>query len=336
MSTEALTLTPAEAAYMRSGGNDAAALEAEWGSSQGDKGSDAPPVTVTADAGEPGDDIAASDAAETVDVVVGEDGKPRDAKSGKFVPHQALHAERERRKAAEATARSLEEKFARADERLALLNEIIAESNRGGEPAPKKPADDQPIDPASDIFGAFQQAMRKIESLEKKLTDGERRTEVQNATRTLAKTYENDAATFMREQPAFGEAYSFLMNGMHRELEVMGIADEGERNAIIAQREQDMVSGIIAKKGSPAKTLYNLAVARGFKATAAEKQNVDEAAKRIESLQNGQKASFSLTGAGGASGEGLTAHALASMPIDEFGDVIRKLSPAEYRRLLGG
>jgi hypothetical protein len=63
----------------------------------------------------------------------------------------------------------MREKLARADERLQVLNQVLTDADQ----QQQQPADEdeKPIDPTADIFGAFNQAMKKIAKLEGQLND---------------------------------------------------------------------------------------------------------------------------------------------------------------------
>src|SRR5690606_20175936 len=113
-------LTDAERAYFSSGGADVAALEKEYGGNGGNSdangGAEAPAAPAAPAA-------AAAVSADTEDddgaITIGADGKARDTVSGKYVPHSAMHKERERRKAAESELGTVRERLARGEERLA-------------------------------------------------------------------------------------------------------------------------------------------------------------------------------------------------------------------------
>jgi hypothetical protein len=119
----------------------------------------------------------------------------------------------------------------------------------------------------------------------------------------------------------------------------MGMTDVAERNRFIANEERGLVAQAFRSRRSPAQMLYNLAVARGFTAPApssATQQQADPAQK-VEQIARGQRvAGASLSGAGGSSGEGLTADALANMSEEEFAAMAAKLGNARMRQLLGG
>ena len=332
--TSSEAFTPAEAAYFKSGGADTSGLDldsSEKGSTAGDNDNVGNSVTETK---EPASDEAEGDGEDDGEevVVVGKDGKPR--VNGRFVPHAAMHKERERRKATEAELQATRERFSRADERLAVLNDILGQAEAPAKPSTAQ-ADETPIDPQTDPLGALNQALKKISSLERTLTEGSKRQGEVESERALKSAYQNDAIRYVQEKPEFKDAYKFVIEGRHRELAAMGMSDANQRNAFIANEERGLVAQALQSQLSPSQMLHNLAIARGFKPAAAPPQQ--DAAQKIEQIAKGQRvAGVSLSGNGGSSGEGLTASGLADMSEEEFSSWRAKASKADVKRLLGG
>jgi hypothetical protein len=331
--------SPAEAAYFSSKGSDTSGLEAESGPAEtpqapaSNEGNGAPPASHSPTGGPPEGPLDGVDDGEEV-VIVGADGKPR-ATNGRFVPHQALHKERERRKSVETELMTMREQRARADERLAVLNDLMSKSDA---PPSQGGGAEQPIDPEQDPIGALKQSYAKIAALEARLTESTKTVEERESARAMQSAYVNDAQRFLSEKPEFRESYQYLISGRHRELEAMGMEDVGERNRFIANEERQIVASAFQSRKSPAQMLYALAVARGFSHTppAPEPAKPNHAAK-IEAIANGQrKAGVSLSAAGGSAGEGLTAAALADMSEEEFSAVAAKLGKSKLRQLMGG
>jgi hypothetical protein len=332
--------SPAEAAYFSSKGSDTSGLEAESGPAEtpqapaSNEGNGAPPASHSPTGGPPEGPMDGMEDGEEV-VIVGADGKPR-ATNGRFVPHQALHKERERRKGVETELQTTREKMTRADERLAILNEMMSRAD--APPTKGATVAEQPIDPEQDPIGALKQSYAKIAALEAKLTESTKTVEERESARAMQSAYVNDAQRFLSEKPEFRESYQYLISGRHRELEAMGMEDVGERNRFIANEERQIVASAFQSRKSPAQMLYALAVARGFSHTppAPEPAKPNHAAK-IEAIANGQrKAGVSLSAAGGSAGEGLTAAALADMSEEEFSAVAAKLGKSKLRQLMGG
>jgi hypothetical protein len=324
--------SPAERAYFESAGKDTSALDAEIASG-GSQTAESPTHSApTGQSQTPAGDTSTGQETHTDDdggeevVIVGKDGKPR-GQNGRFVPHQALHAERERRKLVETELMSYRERTARADERLAVLNEILGQADAPQGQQQGRAAPQEPINPEVDPIGALNQALQKVKALETQLNQSTTQQSERESARAMMSAYQNDAVRFVNEKPEFKDAYSHLIQGRHRELEAMGMASSEERQ-LVAQAFQS--------RRSPSQMLYNLAVARGFAAKPATPQQPDHT-QRIEQIAKGQRqAGISLSAAGGASGEGLTTSALADMSEEEFATVASKLGKSKLRQLMGG
>lgn len=324
------SFTPAEAAYFKSGGTDTAALEAEnAGSSSEIPNSSREGFSNAVE--KPADgDIENPDEL----VTLGPDGKPRDGK-GRFVPHQAFHEVREKYKATRDELHSTKEKFARADERLAILNEVLG---KAGEPAPASAAADVMPDPQVDPIGALQFATRKIQALESQLNETKQQAEDRENSRAMKDAYIRDAQAYLKQAPEFGEAYEYLVQSQHEELMATGMHDQARRMRMVAQQERAIVQQALDARISPAQMIHRMAIARGFKpASVPAKDAANDPMKRIGELAQAQKtAGASLTNAGGTSGEGLTLAALADMDEEQFAAVSAKLGKAKMRELMGG
>lgn len=359
-------LTDAERAYFSSGGTDTAALEKEYGSSTATP--DAKPAAAVDGGGGGASDAPAlapgadGDADEDGAITIGADGKARDTLSGKYVPHHALHKERERRKATDAELMTLREKYARGEERLSVLMDLVQGADGGAKPAPgaaapgaAKPGDEsdpfaeEAIDPEVDVFGALKQSQRQTAALLKRITDGDQATKAKEASASVGTAYRSDAIAFARTQADFGDAYNHLIANMHQELEALGVADEAARNRAIAEREKEFVTQILAAKGSPAAALYKMAKVRGYTPKTAEpaptptpapapKPAADPGAvAKLEAINKAKETVVSLGGSGGsAGGDTLTIEALANMSEAEFANTAKRIGKAGMARIMGG
>lgn len=329
-------MTPAEQAYFQSGGANTEALEKEWAeTSQGE--------TVASENAGPAPDSPQQEAPASGDpdedgeidgeITIDGNGKNRDAK-GRFIPHQAHHALREKYKATRTELEAAKTQMARFDERMAVLNEFLGNGTERPTQQQKSTPDEKP-DPEKDIFAYVRWQEKELESLKSQLNEKTSRYDAHHEEQQFRSTYIADATKFLGEKPDFRDAYVHLVTGRDRELAALGMTDDAARKAHIAKEEKALVQQALTKGMSPSKVLYDFAIARGYSAAAAQ-QAANPAAK-IENIQRGQKtAGVSLSGAGGTSGEGLTAEALSNMNEDEFAAVMSKLSAAQRRQLLGG
>lgn len=337
------SFSAAETAYFSSRGEDTSGLD----SASPQDGAGSPPASGQADAPTngkapaSGQETASADTSDGLEdgetvVILGKDGKPR-SENGQFVSHKTFHAIREKYKTTRDENATLRQNYARADERLAVLNEIIGKADA---PAPEQGRAPEAIDPEKDPIGALHAAMKQIADLNSKLAERDKQTSERDTVRAMQSAYQNDAVAYMKEQPAFRDAYGYLIAQRHAELEAIGYADKGARDRAIAQEERQIVARAMEDKKSPSQMLHKLAIARGFQAKpaapAADPNRLDPMAK-IDALAKAQAtAGASLSGAGGSSGEGLTRESLANMSEADYAALKTKVSAAKWRELHGG
>jgi hypothetical protein len=322
------SLSPAEQAYFSSKGSDAAGLASEAPEPTSapitqDDAAPAPQADTDLDVGE---------------VYLDESGKARSVVTGKFVPHGAFHQERERRKATEAELMSARERMARADERLAVLNDILSASES---PAQEKKAEEAPPpDPETDIFGYVKWQAQKIQELEESRKQETTQREQARLASEVQNYYRNDAMNFMKEVPDFADAYNHVAQSFATELRARGLNDQQIQQQLMSEEAQ-IAYQCKVRGTSPSRVIYEMAKARGYQGKGAapitQQAAPSEAAqKKIATMQQAQKASVSLSGAGSSGGEGLTIEALANMSDDEFASVSARLGKHKMRQLLGG
>lgn len=302
-------------------------------------------------AGEPPETT--EDEEDAFEIRVGKDGKQRIVgKDGKFVSHRALHSEREKRKGVQKELEAERLKFAKAEERMAILNEFI---NGGGQPqvqqpqAAKSPMDEEPIDPAKDFIGSVEQMRRQQAWLADQHKTTQQATQQRDAFTQVTNAYHQDAAALMQAEPAFKDAYLHLVNMRHKELEFAGIADKRQRDVTIAQEEAALVVQALQQGKRPAVMVYELAKLRGFVPAAAPAPAANGGAapsapaangktpaqQQVERLKAGQQVSQTLSGAGTSSHEGLTAASLAAMTDEEFSRTVDGMSKSQLARFMG-
>lgn len=280
-------------------------------------------------------------------IIVGKDGKPR-AKGGQFVPKSALLRVKEQRKAERDELASYKEKFARGDERLKTLMDVLNASPdpAGGKgPEEKNPLDEPDIDVEKDPLGAVAQANKRTAFLRKALdAQGKQSKEQQQAQesagreRQIMDAYRTDANRFFKAEPAFKEAWEHLLTMRHAHLEIAGVSDKAARDRIIADEERNLAIESIKGNRSPAETLWKMALAAGFKKSgaAAEEPLISPAAKKLQDAAEGQARGKSLSGAGGGGpSEGLSFESIANMPEDQFLAFAETAKGAQKLRELG-
>ncbi|WP_020094979.1 hypothetical protein [Methylobacterium sp. 285MFTsu5.1] len=332
------------------GGEDAFTPEEQAAFEAYERGEEAPASDgLTPPAAEPAPAAAEPPAAEpeTGEPEAAPEAQPRDEK-GKFVPHGALHEERERRKAVEKERDELRERFARGDERLRILSEAMQRPATPAQPA----AAPEPVkvpDPAEDIFGYAKHLEQQIEALrtgQTQITESQKKAEesrrANDERNEVIGFYQQDLRTAIQADASVADAYEHLFAGRVAELTLFGMA---QKDAIEAVREEEFNLAQTARQRgqSPAAMIAALAKSRGFApkapepapapAAAAPAETAVERAARAAAGQAGP--GRSLSAAGGQPAGEITLETLSSMSEADF-EKLMASNPARIRALMGG
>lgn len=275
----------------------------------------------------------------------------------------------EKAEAAAKERQELLERTARADERLKIISEAMATP-----PAEERAQEneDPPPDPAQDIFAYAQWQGRQIQKLNDRLNGIETGAQSQTEDNEVATTYQRDAGAFAAKEPAFAEAYVYLIQQRDQELLLAGVTDPKQRERQIVSEEKGLVKGAIKQGKSPAELIFNMAKGRGYVKKAAppppppadgkDPKALDAATNgsappaaapaggsspppaapapsvtaEIEAIKRGQEAAASLSNVGGgAPVRELTSKVLADMSEEEFNDLVERLPREKLMELMG-
>jgi hypothetical protein len=335
-----------------------------------------------------GADPAAAAAADAAAVAAGKPPKRR-------VSFNKFKSADDRAKALETELAQARVNAAKFEERMTIINEALAGKFSpaaggaapagdvaGAAAAPKTLAELGPRpDPEQDLFGWAKWADQRNEILEaevKELRAGSQQTSENLAERDLAATYVDDANQFATTEPNFLPAYQFLMDTRIAELAIARFGQVDPKQ--LTQQEFDAIEKVIAaeertlvqtalqrrgpdgRRGSPARLIFDMAKARGFKpaaaaaapaagrvapavaggaapaaaaAAAAGSQQQPSVKDEIDRIKAGSDAALSLSSGGGAPASALTAQKLVSMSDAEFGHMMETLDPEKLQELMG-
>lgn len=262
-------------------------------------------------------------------------------------------------------------RMARLDERLRILREAAEASDEANQQETEQ--DDEP-NPDEDPIGWIKWSQRQRARDREELQQTRDRVQHRESMEGMQSAYAADARSFAATQPAFVEAYRWLIAVRDRQLTAAGIRDPQERANMINQDERDLVIRAFRDRQNdpdapgPAQRLYDYAVASGFQPQQRRQQNgqgqndrgrqqqsgvfpdnrgrssddrgrANNVGDMIDNIERGRAASRSLSGTGGAAPRaGINVDELINMTDEEYHDWQRSLTPAqlrEYRRSLG-
>lgn len=248
----------------------------------------------------------------------GADDAPKEKERPKFVPHQALHEERERRKTLEKDLQASREREARFDERFKMLQEM----NRQPEPEQKSVLDD-PV-------GALERLTQEREQERRQAAE---RKAGEDAWNDFTTAYAGKVAEFKQSQPDFDDAYAFLSNHRFQELIEAGY-HPAQAKAQATQDEANIVWQAMQSGTNPGEILLKLAKHRGWAKKAPASSRSSE--EQIDKIADAKARNGSFTGSGGHSAtDEMTGERLARMSNADF-DAWTTKNPAKFKRLAGG
>ena len=258
---------------------------------------------------------------------------------GRFVPHQALHAEREEHKKTRSELQTLREQQAILNDRW---NTLLA--------ATKQPEQqpEAPPNPEEDIFAYAKWQGDQIKALTEKV---EGRDKAETEARTAAEQerevwshWSQSAQSYAAENADFGEAVKFLSNARTAQLKALGVVDPNFNNdqGVLNQINAELRSIVVAAKAqgqNPAKVVHDLAKVYGFAGAApSPAPAASELAGKIAQIDAAQTASRTLAAAPGRdAGDPMSPEAIAAMSTSEFDAWMKSPENAKlFQKMMGG
>lgn len=187
----------------------------------------------------------------------GEDQEDEESKEdSRSVPLQALRQERTKRQKESAARKELEHKVAGLTR---TLEEVVRREQDRLKPA--VPSEDE--DPVGYLNHKNQELQTKVQELGKKVETQEQLTEEQKHIQGLVNAYNNDAQEFVKTEPQFDAALSYLKQNRLEELTSIGYTKE-EANQILIQDELSIVDRAFKNEQNAAEIIFKMAKTRGF------------------------------------------------------------------------
>lgn len=243
--------------------------------------------------------------------------QPRDEK-GKFVPHQALHAEREEHKKTKAELAEIARKQAILEDRWNTLLKLKEEPPQ---------QEETPPDPEQDIFAAFKWQQKQLEGMRE--AERQRQEQTQQAQyrtsqeQMIQNEWTRSVSEFSAQTPDFQDAAKFLADARMKMYETLAAVDpqlatpQG-RNQRINDEVSQLVIAAKQNNMSPAELVYNLAKQSGYGGQP-QQQPALQMPDKLAGIEAAQRASQSLTASGGRTGaDPLTAESILAMDSSEF------------------
>lgn len=261
----------------------------------------------------------------------------------RVVDHGAFHAEREKRKAAEAREREAQQKLATLAGRFDVLEALARQA--GAKPAQAAAPDALPdvaTDPVAHFQARAERAEKGLEDVNKWRQTQEANATAMNNVQQLQRIALNHEAEFAKSTPDYQDAAAYVRNMRDQELQYMGYADPGVRAQIILQDALTIAAQSLNSRMNAAEVVYNIAKARGWSGKAPAAPPAAAApvpapvaaapaapaapspdAKKIATIAKGQEATQSLGQVNGAAPAPNSVEALLKMSDKEFEEATR-------------
>lgn len=268
----------------------------------------------------------------------------------KTVPHQAFHAERERRKAAEERARVVETEkaadMARLQERINLITGIAQVATQ--QPAAAPVAEEVP-DVNTDPVGHFQavaaELKRTVEEQGAILQGFTQRSQQNNQIMELRNWGAAQEQAFEIQEPSYRAAMDHLGVSRRAQLTAIGVTDPAEQMRIIGSDITNVAARARQEGANFAARLYDLAQQFGFKKEAVASNGavippIDAAAADLIEQKTAARDNATTLSAvnGGGPGPRLSVAEIAKMTEKQFDAFTTKLKegdPEAFRNLMG-
>lgn len=244
-----------------------------------------------------------------------EEQSARDEK-GRFVPHGALHAEREEHKKTKAQLEEIARKQAVLEDRWNTLLQAGKQQ--------EQPADDTPPDPEKDIFAYAAWQGKQLDAVKAQLRqDVEQRqqmTQQQAEEREIVTTWQTSVQEFQTRQADFPDAAKYLSDLRSQQLGALGL-DAPTINATIDAELKGVIKQAKSLGKSPAEIIYQYASVSGYRPAQAQQKpagNV-QMPENLARVAAAQEASRTIaSGSGRAGADPTSPEAIAAMSEKEF------------------
>lgn len=248
-----------------------------------------------------------------------EEQKTEEHKQQKLVPLEALHEsrmkEREWRDKAAQIEREAADRFTKLEQRLEKL----------ANPPPAVPRFED--DPAGNLQHQIAATQAELAAVRQTSEQARQVQEVVAFEQQIATSTQAAEVAFAKDHPDYLAAVQHLQNIADKNLQMMGVEDPSARQAQIRKDALAMSLKALQMGKSPAEVAFQLAVNYGYRATEKE---ASEAAKKIGTIQEGQKTASMPSG--GAKQVTLTLAALESMDDDDFNKLVD--DSASWKKLI--
>lgn len=267
---------------------------------------------------------------------VQEQQQDRDEK-GRFVPHQALHAEREEHKKTRSELNEFRERQARLEERWNMMQAAQKEQEK-----PKAVIPNPDDDPVGALEWTYNQIRQQQDAQARQQQEFEQRSQQEQQVRQVVDYVEHNYNETVQADPTVAEAYNAAFQSYAQEFQYLGY--QGKALEQVMQQQLLNFQWSAAQQMQQGVTIgdfiKNIAKTRGWQAKAPDpvdpgKMELNEKLDGIAKAIDASKTIGSTTARAGA--DALSAAAIADMPAHEFEAWMKVPENARrFKTLMGG
>ena len=272
-------------------------------------------------------------------------GAPGRDEKGRFVPHGALHAEREERKRFQAEAEASRRELNELRERQARFEERFRMAQEATRP---KPEEQGPPDPNVDIFASLKWQQDQLVNMQRAQAEARQRDQEQQQAQSqetqLWNAWQAEARDYGAVNPDFAPAAQWLAQARDKQLQALAYANPqyanpAVRNAQMDNELRDIIVSAVQQGRRPAEVVYEVARGYGYQTPAPKpidppaNGQQDDKFKRIDAAQKASRTIGQVSGNSG--GDAITPDAIARMSEKEFAAFISDKSNAKlFERMM--
>ena len=221
---------------------------------------------------------------------------------------------------------------------LAALSRVPGAQPQQQPQQPEKPATnphDKEMHPLDHMRWENEQLQARLAKIEGRTQEQETMTAAQRQLANQQQAYANAHATFTKNNPAFGQAYSFLMDKMVQ----VHMAMKHPENVAIQMAnavEWQTVTDAVKRNENPFVVLENLAKTFGY-VPGQQQHTTLTPAEQLAKSQEAAQAAITLSGQPGGQPAAASLQALVSMPKEQFAAAFAgDIDDAKWQKLAGG
>lgn len=173
-----------------------------------------------------------------------------------FVPHGALHEERERRKALQQELSEIKSRVSGFDDLKSQVLELREKYSKQNETSFEE-------DPIKAMYDSQQEIRKRIEEQEQYLRLQEHNNEYARQQSDMINKYQRAAQDYTKSNPDFSNAYRYIIEARQNQYSALGYTPD-EVIQIMQEEERQIVQRAFSDEANPAERIYNLAVASGY------------------------------------------------------------------------